>query len=94
MREALDRMAERGETTHCQDRPVPFTDVAQTPEEARLMCGRGSDDECPVIELCGQLGFTESVYADKMVYGGYTWRKGLPVVSETGYQDSRDRREE
>ena len=92
MREALDRLAEKNETTHCQDRPVPFADVRQSPEDAKRMCGRGAEDECPVLELCGQLGFTESVYADNMIYGGYTWRKGLPVVSETGYRESRPKR--
>jgi len=42
-----------------------------------------------LIELCKPLGFTESVYADDMVYGGLTWRRGLPLISEVGYQNKR-----
>lgn len=76
-------------STVCQDRPVPFTEVRQTPVEAAALCGRGTDHECPLLKLCEPLGFTESIYADDMVYGGLSWRKGLPLVSETGYEAQR-----
>lgn len=98
MREALQqlnnpsRQYPNGRTTYCQDRPVPFTEVRQTPEEARRLCGRGSVDECPLLRLCETLGFTESVYADDMVYGGLSWRRGLPVIEE-GYKGGRSKRE-
>ncbi len=69
-------------TTFCQDRPVPFTEVRQTPEEARKLCGVGTEYECPLLDLCAPLGYTESIYADDFVYGGIPWRRGQPV-SET-----------
>lgn len=84
MSEALKKLADKNETTPCQDRPVPFTEVRQTPNEAKALCA-----DCPVRGLCAPLGFTESVYADDMVYGGLTWRRGLPLVSETGYDSRR-----
>lgn len=89
MREGLDALNSRGEHTACQDRPVPFTEVRQSPADAAALCGRGTDHPCPLLELCAPLGFTESVYADDMVYGGYSWKRGLPLVSETGYQQDR-----
>ena len=88
MREALQSLNDSGKTTNCQDRPVPFTEVRQTPDEAKKLCAG-----CPLIEMCGQLGFTESVYADDMVYGGHTWRRGLPLVSETAYEQKRGKGE-
>jgi len=81
------------EHTYCQDRPVPFSEVRQTPEEAAKLCKRGEEGECKLLALCEPLGFTESVYADDMVYGGMTWRRGLPVVSETAYQAKRAKSE-
>ena len=93
MREALQSLNDKDRTTYCQDRPVPFTDTRQTPEEAKKLCHRGQPDECPVLKVCEPLGFTESVYADDMVYGGLTWRRGLPLVSESGYKQSRGKRE-
>lgn len=102
MREGLQVLGSNGmkrldgttvNTTPCQDRPVPFTEVRQTPDEAAALCGRGTSHECPLIKLCQPLGFTESVYADDMVYGGYTWRRGLPLVSETAYQKKRQKGE-
>lgn len=92
MRDALQRLADNNEETPCKDRPIPYTEIHQSPAEAAELCGKGTDRPCPVIELCEPLGFTESVYADNMVYGGYLWRRGLPVVSETGYQASRKSR--
>jgi hypothetical protein len=95
MREGRDRLNRpsreypEGRTTACQDRPVPFTEVDQSPEQAAELCGRNTDDPCPLLELCAQFGFTEGIYADRMVYGGYTWRRGLPLVSETGYQSDK-----
>jgi hypothetical protein len=80
MREALQDLESRGETTPCQDRPVPYTEVRQSPAQARELCAG-----CPIIEICAAYGFTESVYADDMVYGGFTWRRGVPIVSETAY---------
>lgn len=88
MREALQVLSSKGESTACSDRPVPYTEVRQTPAEARILCGG-----CKVIELCAPLGFTESVYADDMVYGGLTWRRGLPLVSETAYEQKRQKTE-
>lgn len=93
MREALQSLNDNDETTNCQDRPVPFTEVRQTPDEAAALCGRGTENECPLLVMCGQLGFTESVYADDMVYGGYAWRRGLPLVSETGFKAGRGKGE-
>jgi hypothetical protein len=102
MREGLQLLSSKGAvrkdgtrvfSTTCQNRPVPFTEVRQTPAEAARLCGRGTDQECPLIKLCEPLGFTESVYADDMVYGGITWRKGLPLVSETGYEAVRGKGE-
>lgn len=102
MREGLQQLhnvghvnskGERVFSTFCEDRPVPFTEVRQSPTEAAELCGRGTKDECPLIKLCEPLGFTESVYADDMVYGGYTWRRGLPLVSETAYEEKRARGE-
>ena len=89
MREAHQSLADRGQTTACDDRPVPFTEVRQTPTDAAALCGRDTDKPCPLLELCAQFGFTEGIYANDVVYGGYTWRRGLPLVSETGYQKSR-----
>lgn len=80
MREALQVLSSNGEHTPCADKPVLYTEVRQTPQEAARLCGRGTEDQCPVIGLCAPLGFTESVYADDMVYGGYSWKRGLPVV--------------
>lgn len=88
MREALDTLNGREETTPCQDRPVLYTEVRQTREEAAELCGRGTDNPCPLLELCASFGYTESVYADDMVYGGYPWRRGLPVLTD----DKRRRR--
>lgn len=88
MREALQELSSKHQTTPCEDRPVPYTEVRQTPEEARELCM-----DCPLIETCAPLGFTESVYADDMVYGGFTWRRGLPIVSETAYQQKRQKTE-
>lgn len=96
MREGLQKLANAKTgptTTPCQDRPVPYTEVRQTPAEAATLCGRGTENECPLLKLCEPLGFTESVYADDMVYGGYTWRRGLPLVSETAYIEKRKRTE-
>ena len=84
MREELQLLNSNKQTTPCQDRPVPFTEVRQTPEEAEKLCAA-----CPLIQTCAQLGFTESVYADDMVYGGLTWRRGLPLVSETAFEQKR-----
>lgn len=102
MREGLQLLSSKGHknsegkrvfSTFCQDRPVPFTEVRQTPAEAAALCGKGTADECPLLKLCEPLGFTESVYADDMVYGGLTWRRGLPLVSETGYDGKRKKTE-
>jgi len=86
MREGLQSLNATGKTTACQDRPVPYTEVEQSPDDAAALCGRGTDQPCPLLEVCAAFGFTQSVYADKMVYGGYSWRRGLPLVSETSYQ--------
>lgn len=83
MRDALQELAEYGIRTPCADRPVLYTEVRATPTEARKLC-----EGCPVISLCQPLGFTESVYADDMVYGGISWRRGLPV-SETARNQVR-----
>lgn len=88
MREGLQTLNDADRTTRCQDKPVPYTEVRQTPAEAKALC-----DGCPLKDLCAPLGFTESVYADDMVYGGYTWRRGLPIVSETAYKAKRGRGE-
>ncbi len=88
MGRALRSLNHRGEKTPCQDAPVLYADMRQNPEDARKLC-----EGCPVIELCAPLGFTESVYANDMVYGGLTWRRGLPVVSETAYREKRQRSE-
>ena len=90
---APSRQHPKGRTTACQDRPVPFTEIEQSPADAAALCGRDLPEDdpsrCPLLELCAQFGFTEGIYADRMVYGGYAWRKGLPLVSETGYQESK-----
>jgi hypothetical protein len=83
MRHALQGLNDQNQQTYCQHRPVPFTEIRQTPQEAARLCHRGEPDECPIISTCAPLGFTESVYADDMVYGGYAWKRGKPVVSET-----------
>ena len=88
MREALQTLSSKGQSTPCMERPVPYTEVRQTPDEAKALC-----ENCPVIKLCEPLGFTESVYADDMVYGGLTWRRGLPLVSETAYEKKRQKGE-
>ena len=75
MRDALQKLNDNDITTNCQDRPVPFTEVRQTPEQAKKLCW-----DCPVIKICEPLGFTESVYADDMVYGGRPWKRGKPVT--------------
>jgi hypothetical protein len=95
MNYALQKMNSKDvpEHTFCQDRPVPYTEVRQTPDEAAKLCHKGEPDECKLLALCQPLGFTESVYADDMVYGGLAWRRGLPVVSETGYQAKRAKNE-
>jgi hypothetical protein len=82
MREALQDLSDRGLTTPCQDRPVLFADARQGVSEAAVLCGRGTDNPCPLLELCGQFGYTEGVYADDMVYGGYPWKRGVPLVSD------------
>ena len=83
-----------GIETACQERPVPFTDTRQTPEEAAELCGVGSPGECPLLALCEAFGYTEGRVADDMVYGGKTWRKGVPIVSETAYSRRLARLEE
>lgn len=75
MRHALAKLNEAGETTPCFDKPIQYTDMRQTPESARELC-----DGCPVKRLCRPLGYTESVYADDMVYGGLVWKRGKPVL--------------
>lgn len=91
MREALDILNHQGIerpdgtrvfSTPCRDRPIPY-EVRQSVADAAAACGRGTNTPCPVIDTCQQFGFTESVYADDVVYGGYLWRRGVPVVSET-----------
>lgn len=74
MRVALQALNSTGRTTPCQDRPVLYTEVRQTPEDAAALCSA-----CPLILQCRDLGWTESVYANDMVYGGLTWRKGKPL---------------
>lgn len=93
MREAQQTLRERGEHTPCAKNPMAYAEVRQSPDEAKALCGRGSSNECPLLALCGTLGFTESVYADDMVYGGYTWRRGLPLISEEAYVQKRQRSE-
>ena len=85
MREALQwlnegdsRAGRPPRTTPCQDRPVPYTEVRQTPEEAAALCA-----ECPLIAECRNFGWTESIYANDMVYGGLAWRKGKPLDGPT-----------
>lgn len=78
MREALQALNSSGRTTSCQDRPVSYTEVRQTPEAAAELCAG-----CPLIAECRSFGFTESVYANDMVYGGLTWRKGKPLTYAT-----------
>ena len=80
MREALQLLNSTGKKTKCQDRPVPYADVRQSPTEAAALCGRGTASPCPLLATCTPLGYTESVYADDMVYGGYTWKRGKPVL--------------
>jgi hypothetical protein len=80
MRDSLHELNATGQQTECQKKPVLYADRRGiTPEEAAELCGRGTDDECPLLALCEPLGFTESVYADEMVYGGLVWRRGIPV---------------
>ena len=93
MREAQQMLSAQGIATPCAERPVPYTEVRQSPKEAALLCGKDTPNECPLLSLCQPLGFTESVYADDMVYGGLTWRRGLPLVSETAYEKKRQHSE-
>ena len=79
---ALAELNGRGVYTPCHQKAALYADKRNTPEDAAEMCGRGTDHECPVLALCEKLGFTESVYADEMVYGGLVFRRGIPV-SET-----------
>jgi hypothetical protein len=85
MREALDRLNSKDKTTKCYQRPIPY-EIRQSPDEAAEKCGRGTSDPCPVLEVCATFGFTESVYSDDMVYGGYIWKRGSPVLSEADYK--------
>lgn len=87
MRDALGRLAEADIATPCQEKPVRYTDIMQTPEEARELC-----EGCPVLLLCRPLGFTESVYADNMVYGGLTWRRGRPVLETSVSAEKKSRK--
>lgn len=89
MREAIQALNAKDEYTPCAGKVVPYSEVRQTPDEAAALCGRDTDHPCPLLEICAQLGFTESVYADDMVYGGYTWRRGLPLVSEDAFNRKR-----
>lgn len=101
MRQALQMLSNVGvmlngrrvHSTACQDRPVPFTEIRQTPTEAAKLCGAGTPEECPLLALCAPLGFTESIYADDMVYGGLSWRRGLPILSQEGYDAKRGKGE-
>lgn len=77
MREALQRLNSVGDTTPCQDRPIPYTDIRQTPEDAAELCA-----DCPLVTECRDFGWTESVHANDMVYGGLTWRKGKPLTND------------
>lgn len=88
MREALGTLAKSHQATPCKDRPIPYTDVRQTPDEAEALC-----EGCPVKKVCYPLGYTESVYADDMVYGGVPWRRGRPVLREDELQERRSRDE-
>ena len=89
----LAELNEAGETTQCQNRPVPYTEIRQAPASAALLCGRGTDTPCPLLELCAQYAYTEGVHADGMVYGGYSWKRGKPLanVSETKKRRSKPR---
>ena len=76
MRVALAFLNEAGEVTPCFDKPARYADSRPTPEEAKELC-----HGCPLIQQCLALGFTESVYADEMVYGGKVFKRGKPVDS-------------
>ena len=91
MNRELAKMNIAGETTQCQDRPVLYTEVRQPPDAAAELCGRGTDTPCPLLELCAQFGFTESVHADNMVYGGYSWKRGKPILNHSEFRKPRKR---
>lgn len=90
MREALLRINSKHVWTPCAGRPIPY-EVRQTPRESARLCGRGTDNPCPVLEQCTDFGFTHSVYADDMTFGGYIWKRGVPVVSETAFSPNPSR---
>lgn len=75
MRAALADLNESGEYTPCADKPARYTDSRPTNEDAQKLC-----HGCPLIEQCRDLGFTESVYADDMIYGGVVFKRGVPQV--------------
>lgn len=89
MNRALAELNEAGETTRCQDRPVPYTEVKQPPNEAAKLCGRGTDNPCPLLELCASFAYTEGSRADGMVYGGITWKRGKPIYTMSEFRKPR-----
>lgn len=74
MQVALTALNDNGEHTPCAGKPARYTDSRPTSEEAKELCA-----ECPLIKQCRDLGFTESVYADEMIYGGLVFKRGKPV---------------
>lgn len=74
MEAALADLNGSGRVTPCAGKPARYADMRQTPEDAAKLCSG-----CPLLFECRDLGFTESVYADDMVYGGLVFRRGKPV---------------
>ena len=78
MKAALDALNSKGQYTPCAGKPAKYADMrGVTVKEAKAMCAG-----CPLIIQCRNLGFTESVYADEMVYGGKVFRRGKPVTRD------------
>lgn len=80
MQWAVADLIDQGGEAHCWEKPVLYTEIRHEPETAAALCGRDTKQPCPLLETCARYGYTEGVYADGMVYGGYTWGRGFPKI--------------
>jgi len=68
----------------CETDPDAFTDVDNiTSKQARILCGKGTRNECPLMEECLRVGLVEGVGDTKpeglWIYGGHVLQNGKIV---------------
>ena len=76
---ALRDLNSQGKVTPCYDRPIPFTEIKHSAKGAAELCGRGTDNPCPLLLLCAEQGYSEGARAEGMVYGGLSWGPRGPL---------------